>query len=355
MTEFTTNLHFSLVDFNVATWHDEVNDNFRSLDALIAAFTGITGLLGPWKNSTVYSVGQRVIDTDLNSLWQVAIAHTSAAAGTFAAYRAANPTHWTLISPAIPNPYNVLGNFSVGGNSVLSGTLAAGTTTINGQLTTTGNHLYNDGTIQFLAPGIFAGVVYVGTISNHSWNLLVNNGIIGTVSLTGLNALPIGQTTPRAGAFTTLSSTGVTNLKGEAAAGNAAAGDIGEVIQAEVLTGAAVALVTATPKTVTSIALTAGDWDVYGSVAFLPAATTSITNLFQSLSLVTNAVDVTPSRISADVFAAIVPAADVRKTLSTMATRFSLAAPATIFLVAQATFTVAALSGYGRIWARRAR
>ena len=47
-----------------------------------------------WANSHAYAVNDRAMDTD-RSYWKCATAHTSAAAGTFAADRAAHPTFWT--------------------------------------------------------------------------------------------------------------------------------------------------------------------------------------------------------------------------------------------------------------------
>ena len=51
------------------------------------------------------------------------------------------------------------------------------------------------------------------------------------------------------------------NLVGVTSASNAAAGSVGEIISALVAVGSPVSLVNATAKNVTSISLTAGDWD----------------------------------------------------------------------------------------------
>lgn len=137
---------------------------------------------------------------------------------------------------------------------------------------------------------------------------------------------------------------------------NAAAGRIGEVISSVVLSGAATALVTATAKTVTSIALTAGDWEVLGTVGFVTAATTSVTVFAASLSLVTNTLDTAPGVYQSRSLAALVPGASATlNVLGANASRFSLAAPASVFLVASSTFTVAGMSVYGKIEARRMR
>lgn len=142
---------------------------------------------------------------------------------------------------------------------------------------------------------------------------------------------------------------------------NAPAGYIGEIQTATVAVGSAQALTTATPLNNTSLSLTAGDWDVSGTADFIPAASTSITLLQAGLGTTTatfltqaggGGVGPDPSALFAQ--AAAVPGANVI-TLDVGPVRVSLAASATIFFVAQATFTVAALSVYGTLRARRVR
>ena len=146
------------------------------------------------------------------------------------------------------------------------------------------------------------------------------------------------------------------SLRGTNTNNNAAASRVGEVVSASVASGSAVALTSTVAKTVTSISLTAGDWDVYGNVAFVSAATTSINAEGGSISLVTNTLDVTPGRFEMNAHAALVPG--VSSTLQvepTMAVRLSLSATTTVYLVAYSVFTIAAYSAFGQIWARRAR
>src|SRR5678810_35576 len=59
----------------------------------------------------------------------------------------------------------------------------------------------------------------------------------------------------------------------------ATTGEVREVLESQVLSGAAVALSTGTASNVTTLTLTAGDWDVWASVLWVPAASTSITRL----------------------------------------------------------------------------
>src|SRR5574337_1898836 len=58
---------------------------------------------------------------------------------------------------------------------------------------------------------------------------------------------------------------------------DAAAGYIGEVISSNIAVGSAVSLSSGTIANITSISLTAGDWDVYGWASSNVAGTTTIT------------------------------------------------------------------------------
>lgn len=98
MTDFTTNLHFELVDFNTVTWHDQEHNNWIITDAAIRAL-GATGILGIWQNSTAYVAGNRLVDSVSFNVWECLVDHVSAASPTtFAADRTANPTFWTPLS-----------------------------------------------------------------------------------------------------------------------------------------------------------------------------------------------------------------------------------------------------------------
>lgn len=141
------------------------------------------------------------------------------------------------------------------------------------------------------------------------------------------------------------------SVRGTTTNDNAAAGFIGEYIVAQLASGAATALVTATSKTVTSIALTAGDWDVDGIVDFVMAAAT-VTNFKAGSNTVTNTLG------GQDTFASdasnFVTDTDTA-CVDFLTTRYSLAAPTTVYLIAQATFSVGGVTAYGTIRARRVR
>ena len=77
-------------------------------------------------------------------------------------------------------------------------------------------------------------------------------------------------------------------VKGTTTNDSAAAGTVGEEIVSTVIVGSAVSLTTATAATVTSIALTAGDWDVSFDAMFTGGTTTLVVYTKASLSTTTN-------------------------------------------------------------------
>lgn len=143
-------------------------------------------------------------------------------------------------------------------------------------------------------------------------------------------------------------------------ADNAAAGVVGEFITATVPVGSAVALTTGVAANVTSISLTAGDWDVSGTIDHNIAATTSLTQINSGISLTTAAL--APQTGGAGLgtdptltlsYAAMVPGLGIVQ--GTPLVRVSVSATTTVYLVAQDTFTLSTISAYGTIRARRVR
>ncbi len=137
---------------------------------------------------------------------------------------------------------------------------------------------------------------------------------------------------------------------------NAAAGYVGELISSSILLGSAVSLTTATPANVTSISLTAGDWQVCGSVAFSFAATTtsSLQQMGVSSTSATFGTNAAENNGVIDVTA--VPGTGATTiVLNNSPMRFSLSGTTTIYLVAQANFATSTCDAYGFISGRRVR
>ncbi|WP_284459629.1 hypothetical protein [Cupriavidus campinensis] len=176
-----------------------------------------------------------------------------------------------------------------------------------------------------------------------------------TPTITGgsINNTPIGQTTQAAGSFTNVSATGFINpsqtlgLVGTTTNNNANAGAWGEVITA---TGTNVSLTTGTPANITSVSLTAGDWEVHGNIQFNPAGTTTIQQVVAGFS--TTSVTFQPN-INLNMNVAFTTGAIVGGLIPSQ--RFSLASTTTVYLVGQSSFGVSTMTATGTIRARRVR
>lgn len=154
--------------------------------------------------------------------------------------------------------------------------------------------------------------------------------------------------------FATITAT-LSVIGGTATNDSATAGNLGEYIAGALAPGSATALTTATPKTVTSISLTAGDWDVNGVVGFVPAATTNITALVSGVSIVANTLGAEGTFINiANATTGIVPGVNNFR-MPAPTTRISLASTTTVYLIASAGFSVDTLAAFGNIRARRVR
>lgn len=136
---------------------------------------------------------------------------------------------------------------------------------------------------------------------------------------------------------------------------SAAAGDVGEYVESNIPDSAPVSLVSSTSKNVTSISLTAGDWDVSGVVGYLTTGTTSVNAMYSSYSLISNTLDTTNGRVATEIFnpASVPGGSTYHNPLKTC--RFSLAVTTTIYLIAYGVFTVSTLNAFGNISARRVR
>lgn len=175
-----------------------------------------------------------------------------------------------------------------------------------------------------------AAGVYTSRIANTVWvsnnALMVTGGTAtGNITLSGANA-----------------------IKGTTTNDNAAAGYVGEVISATQATN--VPMTTTTYTAITSISLTAGDWDVYGHVYFGPSGPV----LGQVLGGINTAVANPPF---GQAFSLVMGGSNVVSTQqwATPAVRLSLAATTTVYLIAWAAFSSGTCNGTGVIWARRAR
>lgn len=139
------------------------------------------------------------------------------------------------------------------------------------------------------------------------------------------------------------------SLVGRTDAAATAAGNIGEVLTAQLTAGSATSLTSATPKNITSQTYSAGWWDIEGVGALTSAATTSYTQKGVSLSLTSNTAGAAGDQgvfVSAN-------AANVNggftESYPTGKRRFYFASPTTVYLVAVGTFAVSTSTAYGSL------
>lgn len=150
----------------------------------------------------------------------------------------------------------------------------------------------------------------------------------------------------------TIATGGAVSLKGTTTNDNASAGQVGEYLSASNSTGNV--LTTATINNITSLSITAGDWDVTGCVGFLVASGSPISTLtLAAISTTNNGTGTIADGTRAEATIGPAGANDTSLTLPTI--RLSLSGTTTYYLNGQASFSGGNVTGVGSIFARRAR
>lgn len=146
------------------------------------------------------------------------------------------------------------------------------------------------------------------------------------------------------------------NIIGTTTNDAAAAGSVGQEIVSSVAVGSAVGLTSTVAANVTSISLTAGDWDITGTGLLRTNAATTLSLFLTSISTVSATHDnSTPGRFAYSTYYATTAGATIDPTNVLGTTRISLAGTTTVYLVTSATFAVNTASAWGTIRARRVR
>lgn len=128
---------------------------------------------------------------------------------------------------------------------------------------------------------------------------------------------------------------------------------VGGYLSSSIAQGSAVALTSTTAANVTSITLPAGEWDVSGVLALIPAASTSITVVHGSSSTTSATVGGATQAVSFAQAAAVPGAVAQSFALPTYRVVVPAGSTQVMYLVARATFTVSTLGAFGIIQARR--
>lgn len=247
-----------------------------------------------------------------------------------------------------------------------------GTGLTGGPITTTGTISFatvaNDTVLSNISGGVAAPIpntltaVIDGCIGNTQGNILYRNatswavlapGTAGNVLQTGgpaANPAWLGFTGTGIAVFQTTPTIDRPNIVGVTNASSASAGDVGELISSVILTASAVSVTSTVNKNVTSISLTPGDWDVWGNVTFLfslPGFATDVTGWI-------NIVSATPPDAS---LASFLGGAPLNGSVGICVPSYviNVAAPTTVYLSLQATFSAGTCLSGGGIYARRRR
>lgn len=185
-------------------------------------------------------------------------------------------------------------------------------------------------------------------------------GVTGSGNLVGATSPTLSGvtlTTPILGAATATSLTfspTTGGIVGTTTNDAASAGTVGELLTSAVAVGSHVSLSTGTAANMTSLSITAGDWDVWCLVVHELAATTTATILSAGISTTTATVPAIGTEASA--FwrqASAAPGGAISQMVGPI--RVSVATPTTHFCAVQDTFAVSTNFTYGVLRARRVR
>lgn len=249
--------------------------------------------------------------------------------------------------------------------------------------------LWDSGTIQWMSitglrdsGGAFGGTMQLNT-QNSGGTLTTALSIDKAQVVTLTNSLPVGsggtgQTTYTNGQLLIGNTTGNTLAKATLTAGagvsvtngtgtitiaattgipgtttndSATAGNLGEFVSSAIASGSAVSLTTATAANVTSISLTAGDWDVEGNVNF-SASTATVTGTSAGISSTSATLPTDGTEAYSGVQVTLLSELD---SVTMPRKRISIAGTTTVYLVGKSTFSAGTVTAFGAISARRVR
>jgi hypothetical protein len=231
------------------------------------------------------------------------------------------------------------------------------TATYPGTSGSTGTILRSNGTNWVNSTSTFADTYSASTLlySNGANTVTglatANNGIL----VTSAGGVPsIGNTVGAGLTMPSITFNSTTGVVGTTTNDSAAAGSVGELIESEVLIGSAVSATSGAILDVTSISLTAGDWDVFSTFATAPAAGTTTSQISAWGNTTSVTAPTAPNKgLYVTYSSAIGAGAAVR--LPCGQRRLSLSGTTTVYLSGVITFAVSTMGAYGYIGARRVR
>jgi hypothetical protein len=202
----------------------------------------------------------------------------------------------------------------------------------------------------------FNGTNWVSLAGNNSGTQILQETSAGVPSWVTVSGTGTVTSVTCFGTAITSAGTCITTgqIPGTATNDNSSAGNVGEFISSTVLVGSAVAAPVTAAFNVTSISLTAGDWDVWGSIATNPAASTLQISITGWISTASATIPTIPN---GGAYAQLTTnfAVGDGQVLPVGKIRISLASTTTVFLSAFLNFNTSTNAAYGFIGARRVR
>jgi hypothetical protein len=267
-------------------------------------------------------------------------------------------------SGAIPTPTNFTSRVSASADYNWSDNLYPTSGTATGTISVSysvGN--WTGALIEILGSGTLGAAanrtIWGQANASSRWSILLGDNTAETGSNAGSNFAINSFTDGGAALATPLSitrSSGAVAHAGTNTNDSAAAGFVGEFLSTQVTSG--VSLSTGTAANIGTLSLTAGDWDVSGTVVFTPNASTTVSSLAAGVSP-TSATLPTPTQINTGLGTMSQQpqtfTTGAQAVLSGSTIRVSISATTSYYLVAQSTFATSTMTATGIIGARRRR
>jgi len=246
------------------------------------------------------------------------------------------------------------GNFAAVGSASVVGGASIGVAALQATGNQAGQLIANFTTGISTAGQSYGLRVAAGTnASDYALRVQNQAGTLDYLYVLGDGAVTMSNGLAVTGAITPSQTSGIV---GTTTNNNANAGSVGEFVESVIASASKVSLTTSIQANVTSISLTAGDWDLSGIIYFDPAASTVYSIVLGGVSTTSATL---PSRDTGNqaVLKSSVGGFETGAPISLVlpSSRLSLASTTTVYLVASQVFTVSTLHAFGAIRARRVR